>query len=67
MKNQELKLKVEQLRLLLLKLIYEGGTGHTGGDLSVLNVLTVLYNKILNVDPKNPKMWKRQWKMIKNK
>lgn len=55
MENQELKLKIEQLRLRLLKLIHDGGTGHTGGDLSVLNVLTVLYNKILKVDPKNPK------------
>jgi transketolase len=55
MENKELKLKAEQLRLRLLRLIYEGGTGHTGGDLSVLNVLTVLYNKILNVDAKNPK------------
>lgn len=54
MKNEELKLKAEQLRLRLIELIYSAGTGHTGGDLSVLNVLTVLYNKVLNVDPSNP-------------
>lgn len=56
MDSKELKLKSEQLRINLLKLIDTGKTGHTGGDLSVLNVLTVLYNNVLKVDPKNPKM-----------
>ena len=51
MDSKELKLKSEQLRINLLKLIDTGKTGHTGGDLSVLNVLTVLYNNVLNVDP----------------
>lgn len=55
MENQELKLKAEQLRLKLIQLIHSAGTGHTGGDLSVLNVLTVLYNKVLRVDAANPK------------
>ncbi|MFA6813641.1 MAG: transketolase, partial [Bacteroidaceae bacterium] len=53
MMNKELKLKAEELRLKLIKLIYSSGTGHTGGDLSVLNVLVSLYNRILNVDPKD--------------
>ena len=55
MENKDLKLKAEILRKKLLNLIYHGGTGHTGGDLSVLNILTVLYYHTLNVDPKNPK------------
>ena len=32
------------------------GVGHLGGCLSVAEVLTVLYFKHMNVDPKNPKM-----------
>lgn len=55
MNNKELHLKAEQLRLKLINLIYSGGTGHTGGDLSVLNLLTVLYNHTLHVDAKNSK------------
>lgn len=55
MENKQLKLKAEELRLKLIGLIHDAGTGHTGGDLSVLNTLTVLYNRVLNVDPKEPK------------
>ena len=43
MESKELKRKAELLRRRLLTLIYQGGTGHTGGDLSVLNLLTVLH------------------------
>ena len=56
MDNQALKRKAELLRKKLITLIYQGGTGHTGGDLSVLNLLTVLYNHTLNVNPSDPKM-----------
>lgn len=52
----ELEKKSEELRLKLVDLVYSGKTGHIGGDLSVLNVLTVLYHRILNVDPKQPRM-----------
>ena len=50
-------IKAERLRRRLIELIYQGGTGHTGGDLSVLNLLTVLYNHVMNIDsncPDNP-------------
>lgn len=52
----ELERKSEELRLKLVDLVYSGKTGHIGGDLSVLNVLTVLYHRILNVDPGQPRM-----------
>ena len=56
MDNTSLKRKAELLRRKLITLIFQGGTGHTGGDLSVLNLLTVLYNHTLNIDPRNPRM-----------
>ncbi|MBO4820154.1 MAG: transketolase [Prevotella sp.] len=51
----ELKQKSEELRLRLIQLIHLARTGHTGGDLSVLNLLTVLYYHTLDVDPTRPK------------
>jgi len=54
-----LQLKAEEVRLRLLEIIYKAKAGHTGGDLSAVNVLTALYFDILNVDPKNPKMENR--------
>ncbi len=41
----------ERSRLRLLEVIHFSRAGHTGGDLSALNVMTVLYQKILNISP----------------
>jgi len=35
-------------------MIHEAGMGHTGGDMSALDILTVLYFRVLDVDPGNP-------------
>ena len=52
----ELTLKCEQIRKRLVEVVYKAKAGHIGGDLSSLNALTALYFRIMNVDPKNPKM-----------
>lgn len=49
-----LKNKAAELRSLVFDIIYEAKTGHTGSDLSCTDILTVLYYKIMNVDPNNP-------------
>lgn len=57
MTNKELKFKSIYLRKKLLKYIYKAKAGHTGGSLSCIDILNVLYNKVLNVEPtdfKNP-------------
>ena len=51
MTDRELQLKSVRLRKNTLKAIYEAGAGHTGGSLSCLDILNVLYNRILNVSP----------------
>ena len=51
MTNRELELKAVHLRRRTLEAIFEAGAGHTGGGLSCLDVLNVLYNRILNVSP----------------
>lgn len=51
----KLKLQAETNRRRLVEVIYNAGAGHTGGDLSCLNVMTALYFGIMNIDPNNPK------------
>jgi transketolase len=51
MTDHELQLKSVRLRKLTLEAIVGAGAGHTGGSLSCLDILNVLYNRILNVSP----------------
>jgi transketolase len=51
MTDRELQLKAVHLRKKTLEAIFEAGAGHTGGGLSCLDVLNVLYNRILKVSP----------------
>jgi transketolase len=48
-----------QLRKTIIEMIYEAGSGHPGGSLSICEILAVLYCSELNVDPANPKDPKR--------
>ncbi len=47
--------KAQEIRRRLFKVIINGGGGHMPASLSVVDILVVLYEKILNVDPKNPR------------
>lgn len=53
MTEQKLALKSVGYRKKILKYIYRAAAGHTGGSLSCVDILNVLYNEILNVNPKN--------------
>lgn len=46
--------KSREIRRLTVECIGDLGVGHLGGCLSVIDVLTVLYYSVMNVDPKNP-------------
>ncbi|MDO5446207.1 MAG: transketolase [Prevotellaceae bacterium] len=59
MNINQLKLQAEKDRRRLIEIIYSANAGHTGGDLSCLNVMTALYFDIMNIDPKDPKMASR--------
>ena len=52
MTDRELQLKSVHLRKKTLEAIFHASAGHTGGSLSCLDILNVLYNRILNVSPK---------------
>lgn len=47
----ELRLKSVRYRKRVLQTIVAAGAGHTGGDLSCLDILTVLYGAVLKVSP----------------
>lgn len=53
MDRHQLEHKSREYRKKILKYIYNAKAGHTGGSLSITDILNVLYNKIMNVSPEN--------------
>lgn len=53
MTPHELAQKSREYRRKILRYIYQAKAGHTGGCLSCIDVLNVLYNEVLNVNPDN--------------
>ena len=53
MKYRELELKSIKYRKTILEIIFQSGAGHTGGSLSCIDILNVLYNGIMNITPEN--------------
>jgi transketolase len=53
MTTKELAVKSKGYRRKILQYIYKAKAGHTGGSLSCIDILNVLYNEILNVSPDN--------------
>lgn len=51
MTDHQLALKSIQYRRDLLRIIFHAGAGHTGGSLSCVDILNVLYNRVLRVSP----------------
>ena len=49
--DHELALKSLQYRRSVLRWIKHAGAGHTGGSLSCVDILNVLYNRVLRVSP----------------
>ena len=53
MTHQELALTAAKARLLGLDMVYHAASGHLGGSFSAMDVLTVLYQNVLRIDPAN--------------
>jgi transketolase len=52
----ELEKYAKKIRYLILKTTNNAGAGHTGGSLSMVEILTGLYFHIMNINPENPSM-----------
>ncbi len=50
-----LKKTAAQIRLDIIEEVHAASSGHPGGSLSIAELITYLYFKEMNVDPKNPK------------
>ena len=50
----------------ILKMIFKAGSGHPGGSLSEIDILTALYFRVMQVDPENPR-WEGRDRFILSK
>ena len=53
MEQSILQRKSIEYRKTILKIIFESGAGHTGGSLSCIDILNVLYNSVMDITPEN--------------
>lgn len=63
---EHLKKIARQMRIDILTMLVEAGSGHTGGSLSATDIITVLYFYKMRHDPKNPK-WEERDKFVLSK
>lgn len=63
-KRKELKRFSKQAQMEIVKMISHIPAGHIGGSLSITDVLSVLYNKQMKIDPENPGWEDRDWLVL---
>lgn len=54
METNSLAITAARGRLLALQCVYEAASGHPGGSMSAMDLLTVLYFDVMNIDPNRP-------------
>ena len=62
----ELKKIANDLRKKVVTMVYEAGSGHPGGSLSVADFVTACYFSEMNIDPKNPS-WSERDRFVLSK
>ena len=65
-KLTELKEITKDLRRSILKMTHAAASGHPGGSLSAVEILTVLYFAVMKYDPQNPN-WNERDRMVISK
>ncbi len=66
MNTEELRLKANELRILIIDMIFNAQSGHPGGSLSAIDILTVLYNNYMRHNPQNTN-WNERDRFILSK
>ena len=57
--KKQLQINACKVRMSIIEGVHAAKAGHPGGSLSSADILTYLYFKEMNIDPKNPKMENR--------
>ena len=65
-KIEELEMKANEARELLVEMLTEAGSGHTAGPLDMADIFTATYFHVLNHNPKNPEMTDRDRLILSN-
>ena len=65
-KNEELKIKANDVRKSIIEMLVEAGSGHTAGSLGMADVFTFFYFHALKHDPKNPSLENRDRVILSN-
>ncbi|AOT73233.1 transketolase [Geosporobacter ferrireducens] len=55
-----------EIRRSIIRSVYAAGSGHPGGSLSAVEIMTALYFEKMKIDPKNPK-WEERDRFILSK
>ena len=63
---QHLELKANQIRQSIIEMLVAAGSGHTAGPLGMADILTLLYFKVLQHNPKNPQWEDRDRLVLSN-
>ena len=64
LEDDSLEDKRKKVMLQILNMLHKTKASHIGSCFSVLDILLVLYEKILNVDPTNPNFEKRDYLLL---
>ena len=54
--NQQLAIKANEARILGLTMVHDAASGHPGGSMSCLDLVTALYFNVMHVDTQNPQV-----------
>lgn len=66
MDTTQLKAKAKEIRKTILKMLTNAGSGHTGGSLSLVEILLSLYFYKMRHDPKKPR-WEMRDRLVLSK
>jgi transketolase len=62
----ELQATALEARKWIVRMIHEAGSGHPGGSLSLVEILTSLYFRVMRHDPENP-LWEDRDRLVLSK